>query len=95
VGVVGQVDAGDPARPESGARRVERTRMSVVLPAPFGPSRALHRAGRDNEVDAVERLDGPKDLETPSTSIIAGARLLPCQSEEVVLRPPTSTSAAR
>ena len=51
-----QVVAGDAWRcPASGRTSVARMRTIVVLPAPFGPSRAKTEPGLDGEVDVVER----------------------------------------
>ena len=48
------------ALPPSGGSSVVRMRTAVVLPAPFGPEQAEHRAGRDAQVDAVERAARPR-----------------------------------
>ena len=50
------------ARPASGCSSVVRTRTAVVLPAPFGPSRAEHGALGHVEVEPVEGPDGAVGL---------------------------------
>ena len=46
------------AVPSLGRSSVVRILMSVVLPAPFGPSRPKNSPGSTVEVDAVEGDDG-------------------------------------
>ena len=41
--------------PRWGSPVRQRTRMSVVLPAPFGPEQRMNLAGSDRQIDPVER----------------------------------------
>ena len=56
-GVVDHVVPGTLARPSSGVASVDSTLTAVVLPAPFGPSRAQTVPAVDGDVDAVEGSD--------------------------------------
>ena len=49
--------------PSSGWWKPESTLISVDLPAPFWPEQAVHLAGADVEVDAVERADARELLD--------------------------------
>ena len=58
VGAVGRRRRRGPSpAPPSGARSPSRISTVVVLPAPFGPEQAEDLAGRDVEVDPVDRED--------------------------------------
>jgi hypothetical protein len=57
--------------PSSGGSRVARIEISVVFPAPFGPSRPKISPSRTAKLTPLRTARSPYRLTNPQTSIIA------------------------